>query len=267
MMKLFWIAALLIVVTTARSNVSLQVEKGIDCDCVECDFNAMEMIQYWGYPAEDHSVTCDDGFVLHMFRIPYGINSSVSKSTPRTPVLLQHGLLDSSITWTINQPFQSLAFILADAGFDVWMGNNRGNVYSPPSCDTESCWDFTFDEMAKYDLPANVEYVLKTTGFETLSFVGHSQGITHALASLSTKSQLKSKINLVVALAPVAFLEYQRYWLGFVHSSNALVLFRSGLLSVVADLGTDRVIQQFGFNNFLPSSDATEILGNVGIRI
>ena len=34
-----------------------------------------------------------------------------------------------------------------------------------------------FDEMAKYDLPAFVEYILNTTRASQLSYIGHSQGI------------------------------------------------------------------------------------------
>jgi hypothetical protein len=42
-------------------------------------------------------------------------------------VLLQHGLLDASETWVVNEASNSLGFLLYDAGFDVFM------VRRPPS--------------------------------------------------------------------------------------------------------------------------------------
>ena len=70
-------------------------------------------------------------------------------------MIYQHGLMDSAAGLCCNGG-KSIAFALADAGFDVWMNNNRGTTYSckhatlDPDKDDEY-WDYSFQEMGKYD--------------------------------------------------------------------------------------------------------------------
>ena len=63
-----------------------------------------------------------------------------------------------------------VAFIFADAGFDVWMGNFRGNTYSGYKINSKLSknrfWDFSWDEMALEDLPAMIDYALATSKVE-----------------------------------------------------------------------------------------------------
>jgi lysosomal acid lipase/cholesteryl ester hydrolase len=158
-----------------------------------------ERILFHGYPVEDHTTETADGYVLSMERIP----------SEGPPVLLLHGLADSSSTWVMDDDAgSSLAYILHDAGFDVWLGNSRGtqlskkaHVYLSPN--DPKFWDFSIDQMISDDFPTLVDYVLDTTTSSSLGVVGHSQGAAVALASTKL-NQLQTKVSSIVALAPAA---------------------------------------------------------------
>jgi predicted alpha/beta hydrolase len=72
-----------------------------------------------------------------------------------------------------------MAFVLADAGYDVWLGNTRcvqkKHCYLDPS--ESEFWDWSLDELAKYDFPGMLSTVLKHTGHTQAFVLGHSQGV------------------------------------------------------------------------------------------
>jgi len=67
-------------------------------------------------------------------------------------------------------------------------------------------WDFSFDEMARYDLPAMIEFVVQMTSMQQLSYVGHSQGTLEAFIAFSQNETLASHISIFSAMAPIAYL-------------------------------------------------------------
>ena len=76
------------------------------------------------------------------------------------PVLfLQHGLFSSAEWWIMNAE-QSPAFILARAGYDIWLGNNRGTRYARknnhinPDTQASQFFDYSWFELGQYDGPA-----------------------------------------------------------------------------------------------------------------
>ncbi|RLN82900.1 hypothetical protein BBJ28_00000891 [Nothophytophthora sp. Chile5] len=174
--------------------------------------NVMEIVEARGYAVEAHNVTTEDRYVLTTYRLPktYAETQAGAEAAANKPVvLLQHGLLDSSFTFVCNFRNQSLAFVLADAGYDVWLGNNRGNTWSNHhldyTTDDDEYWDFSWEDMGLYDLPAQIQYALNKTGRTTLSYIGHSEGTTQAFAGFSANQEIAQKVSFFGALAPVAW--------------------------------------------------------------
>ncbi|KAH0534593.1 hypothetical protein KQX54_005634 [Cotesia glomerata] len=158
-----------------------------------------------GYQAETHTVITEDGYILSVHRIPGRENS--------TPVLLSHGLLMNSAIWLIPGKGKSLAYLLADRGYDVWMSNVRGNDYTSHvnlTSDTYEFWDFSFHEMGIYDFPATINYISNITNDKVI-MVGHSLGTTISFVMESERPEMADKVKLIISLGPGILFENQNY--------------------------------------------------------
>jgi lysosomal acid lipase/cholesteryl ester hydrolase len=89
-----------------------------------------EICGIFGYMHEEHTVITRDGYILLLHRIVSGggIEAATAQSeAPRRPVVfINHGLLtNSELYMAVSDPRKCLPLALFNAGYDVWLGNNR----------------------------------------------------------------------------------------------------------------------------------------------
>lgn len=169
--------------------------------------NFTELTSKYGYRTEEHFVVTEDGYILTMFRIVQGRNCKEKKKL--TPVILVHGLLQSSDSWIDSGPGAGLAYLIADSCHDIWVANVRGNYYSrshvkyDPDKDS-NFWQFSVDEIGFYDLPAIIDYVLNNTCVNKVNYIGFSQGAGTYFIMCSERPEYCEKASVLIALAPAA---------------------------------------------------------------
>ncbi|RAL46928.1 hypothetical protein DM860_005207 [Cuscuta australis] len=170
-------------------------------------------IAVYGYQCQEYLVTTSDGYILSVQRIPHGRLGRRRRDPPsptknRPPVLFQHGLLLDGRSWFYNKAEANLPMILADKGYDVWISNTRGTEYSRRhqylDPNAREFWYWTWDHLAKYDLPVLIDLVFKTTG-QKVHFVGHALGSLLCLAALAEGNVGVDKVRSAALLSPTVY--------------------------------------------------------------
>eukprot|EP01083_Nonionella_stella_P086604 240722_1 len=194
---------------------------------------SMQFIRKEGFPVEEHFAYTSDGYILRIFRIRHGrTNANLDRhKKPRPAMLLIHGLFDSAMGWLVNGGSESLGFMLADAGYDVWLGNVRGNTYSrnhtylPIEATNDllsgeantKFWDYSFVDHCRKDMPAMVNKVLSVTRHDKIGYVGFSQGTTTFFGNMGSSQSMHDKLWGAFIMAPAVRVNGT-------HSSSALWL-------------------------------------------
>ncbi|KAF9803061.1 hypothetical protein SFRURICE_012306 [Spodoptera frugiperda] len=214
-----------------------------------------DLIRKYRYPVEVHSVTTEDGYILEMHRIPHGRDANNVPGERKPVVFLMHGMLVSSADYVIFGPGRALAYILAEEGYDVWMGNARGNYYSrkhvrlnPDALLSTAFWKFSWEEIGSKDLPAMIDYALAVSGEKGLHYIGHSQGTTSYFVFGAMRPEYNSKIISMHAMAPVAYMA---------HNQSPILNFISPHANRI-----ESIASLIGIGEFLPSNEFTQQLGS-----
>ncbi|KAL1459542.1 hypothetical protein WDU94_011512 [Cyamophila willieti] len=168
------------------------------------DMRTDEIINYFGYPGEEHKVLTEDGYILTNFRIanPGGY-----------PILLLHGMTATSDCWLTRNPKMDLVFLLWKRGYDVWMWNARGNIYSTEhvnmTFEDRKFYLFSLDEYGRYDTTASIDYILNMTGHKSVITIGHSNGCGNVLTMAALRPEYNDKVLLNILWGQAVMLKHQ----------------------------------------------------------
>ena len=114
------------------------------------------IVRRHGYRLERHVYKTEDDFINTAFRIPGPRADPGNPGKSRPAIIMNHGLSGSGMHFLLEGA-DSLAFFFAEAGFDVWLNNNRGTIFSRDHkyldrvSDAEQYFNFSLQDMGKYD--------------------------------------------------------------------------------------------------------------------
>lgn len=235
---------------------------------VAADFNTHQLIERAGFQFENYYAMADDGYITQLVRV---INPLADASyLKQPPIMIQHGQTANSKNFIMQSNKQhhpmayprrrghtfhglfsrhekqssnrSLAFMLANNGYDVWLTstrgvdeNNRGYLKEMPytsirlgknlsknmsSGEEElliersraSYWSFTLDDQIAHELPSQIDLVLQVTGASKVTIFGYSNTALTTFALLSIRPDIATYVDTFIAVAPVVYYSRLSGW-------------------------------------------------------
>ncbi|VEN53677.1 unnamed protein product [Callosobruchus maculatus] len=132
-------------------------------------------------------------------------------------VVIGHGNMMNSRSFLIQEE-SSLVYQLLKEGYYVYLVNFRGNFISNSHMnitDRATYWDFSFDQMGKYDMPAIMKEVHRASRGAKSVFLGYGMANTAAFVYASTQpEEAKKYLKGIVAWAPLVYLSHMKslFW-------------------------------------------------------
>lgn len=106
---------------------------------------------------------------------------------------------------------RALPYFLADYGYDVWLGNDRGSFYHVEheiyNKSSSEFWNFSLDDIGYYDYKAMMDLILRKTKASTIDYIGHSQGGSGLAIFLSSFPEYRKKIRQAHLFSPAMIVQ------------------------------------------------------------
>ena len=132
----------------------------------------------FGFNWEPHQTKTEDGQTLTTFRVT-GNNITGEFVPSKPPVLLMIGAGGDAYHWLWHvEEGTPMPLDLARRGYDVWMVNPRGTMYSEENdrytVDDYEYWDWSWSDQGVIDNVALVSMVKQVSGVNKIIYVGFS---------------------------------------------------------------------------------------------
>lgn len=110
--------------------------------------------------------------------------------------------------WVIQGEFNQIKNFLVFYSLKFYRGSKHSMHHKTLDVETKEFWNFSFHEIGYYDLPAMIDYMLKTTNQSRFFSVGFSQGSSATIVMLTTRPDYNQKVIQTHLIAPAAFLKH-----------------------------------------------------------
>ncbi|XP_044761633.1 lipase member J-like [Coccinella septempunctata] len=161
------------------------------------------IIQRLGFHHKTYQITTEDGYTISVEQMHKTIKR-------KTPIIIGPGIYMNSLAF-INRGNKSLAFFLANQGYQVWIINWRGTRFSRKhsylSPTDRNYWNMGFHKMAVFDLKSVMEKVFEESKNKGI-YIGFSMGTTIGMIfNMKEQEVAERTLKGMIHMAPIAIMD------------------------------------------------------------